>query len=96
MIKKFLILILFFYFMVLLQASFLFGFPLVVIAVVLVNIFYRRFSFEAGIISAFIGGFFLDIFSSGILGFWVLMLLILSFCLQIILKKYVRAPVFKT
>ena len=96
MIKNILFLFLFFYLLILIQTTLLFNFPLVIIAVVFLNIFYRKADFDAGIASAFIGGFFLDIFSSGILGFWTLILLVLSFCFQLIFKKYVRTPFFKT
>ena len=96
MIKKALFLILFFYFLVLLQTTLFFGLPLVVIAVVVINIFQKKSGFDSGILSAFIGGFFLDVFSSGLLGIWVIILVFASFFIQLISKKYVRAPFFKT
>jgi cell shape-determining protein MreD len=95
MIKKFLLLILFFYSLILIQTTLLFGLPLIIIAVVLINIFQRSADCHTGMVSAFIGGFFLDIFSFGILGTWVLILLAVSFCIQLILKKYVRTSIFK-
>jgi len=96
MIKKILLLILLFYFLILLQTTLFFNLPLVIIAVILINIFYRKVGFDTAMVSAFVGGFFLDIFSSGLLGIWVLILMAVSFCLQLILQKYVRPPVFKT
>lgn len=96
MIKRILLLILLFYVLVLLQTAVLFNFPLVIIAVVLINVFYNKESFSAGIASAFIGGFFLDIFSSGTLGIWTLILVASSCCFQLIFKKYVRTSLFKT
>lgn len=96
MIKNLLLLALLFYVLILVQTTILLGFPLVIIAVVFINIFYRKTGSNAGIYSAFLGGLFLDIFSSGILGFWVLILLVPSFCFRLILNKYVRTPVFKT
>jgi len=95
MIKHVLFLILFFFALVLIQSTLLFGLPLIIIAVVLINIFYRKANFDNGIAGAFIGGFFLDIFSSGLLGVWVVILLVLSFLVQTIFKKYVRKPFFK-
>jgi len=95
MIIKILLLILFFYLLALFQTTLLFGLPVIIIAVILINIFYRKAGFDAGMISAFFGGFFLDIFSSGLLGIWVLIMLVISFCIQLILQKYVRTPFFK-
>ena len=96
MIKKFLLLILLFYVLVLLQTSFLFNLPLVIIAVIIINISYKGADFDIGTASAFIGGFFLDVFSSGLLGIWVLILLAAAFIIQLVSKKYVRATLFKT
>ena len=89
-----------FYFLTLLQSSFFPHFPfghwlnLVLIAVVLINLFTPHHSWW-GVISAFFGGFFLDIFSEKFFGFWVLLLLAASILIKFILKKYVRFPVFR-
>jgi len=96
MIKKLLLLTLFFYILILLQTSLLFNFPLVIIAVIIINIFYKGADFDIGTASAFIGGFFLDVFSSGLLGIWVLILSAAAFIIQLVSKKYVRTTLFKT
>lgn len=44
---------------------------------------------------AIFGGFFSDIFSSGIIGLRVLILLSVSFFLKFVFKKYGMAPSFK-
>ncbi|MDP3991119.1 MAG: rod shape-determining protein MreD [Candidatus Nealsonbacteria bacterium] len=99
MLGKILILALFFYFLVLLQTSFLvhfriFGFALnfVFIAVVLINIFEKPQKYS-GMAAAFIGGLFLDIFSAGVIGFNVLILVVLAFLLKTFFKKYVRLSI---
>jgi len=107
MLKKILILILPFYFLVLLQTSFLVHFSIssgwwvgwspnfILLAVILINFFTPDHSeLWWGVGSAFIGGFFLDIFSSSPIGFNVLILVALAFFIKIILKRYVRIPAF--
>jgi rod shape-determining protein MreD len=98
--KKFLILILSFYILALFQTSFLvhFGFldvlNFILIATILINLFENPQK-NLGITSAFIGGFFLDIFSENFLGFWILILLATSIFIKFILRKYVRIPIVK-
>ena len=99
MIKRFLILIAGFYFLALLQTSFFIHFPLaglvpnfILISVFLINILEKPQK-NAGIFAGFIGGFFLDIFSSNPIGFYALILLGLSLLTKIIFRKYVWAPV---
>lgn len=99
--RKILILIIFLYILVLLQTSFLpyfyiFGLlpNLVLITVILINLFEKQQE-NLGIFSAFIGGFFLDIFSKGFLGinfigFNILILLGIAIFIKFILKSYVR------
>ena len=101
MLKKILILILPFYFLALLQSSFLIHFNIsgiipnfILLAVILINFFTPTPNFGVGVGSAFIGGFFLDIFSSSPIGFNVLILVALAFFIKIILKRYVRIPAF--
>jgi len=64
---------------------------LILIAVVLINLFERSKNYS-GVYAAFIGGFFLDIFSSGMIGFDVLILLGTAILIKIILRKYVWVP----
>jgi len=98
MIKRFLILIVGFYFLALLQTSFFIHFPLaglvpnfILISVFLINVLEKPQK-SSGIFAGFIGGFFLDIFSSNPIGFYALILLGLSFSIKIIFKKYVWEP----
>lgn len=98
--KKTLLLIIFFYILVLLQTSFLAHFHiwgavpnLVVIIVILINLFEKPQE-NSGIFSAVIGGFFLDIFSSHFIGFYILILVGLSLFIKFVFKKYVR-PVIR-
>lgn len=99
MIKRLLILIAGFYFLALLQTSFFIHFPLaglvpnfILISVFLINVLEKPQK-SAGILAGFIGGFFLDIFSSNPIGFYALILLGLSLLIKIIFRKYVWAPV---
>lgn len=94
--KKILILIIFFYILILFQTSFLIHFPilglipnLVLISVILLNLFEKPQNYS-GYFSAFIGGFFLDIFSENFIGFYVLISLGLAVFIKLILKRYVR------
>jgi len=45
---------------------------------------------KTGLISALIGGFFLDIFSSYFFGFYILISLVIAFFIKLVVKKYVR------
>jgi rod shape-determining protein MreD len=105
--KKILILIPVFYILALFQTSFLIHFNiflggdffgwilnLVLIAVILITVFENPEK-STGIFSAFIGGFFLDIFSENFIGFHVLILLTLVFLIKFIFKKYVRTPLIR-
>ena len=47
---------------------------------------------NSGIFGAIFGGFFLDIFSSGPIGFQILILLSISIFIRLILKRYGRIP----
>lgn len=101
MVKKILILILFFYILVLLQTSFLVHFNikgivpnLVLVSVILINFFEKPKEY-LGFLSAIIGGFFLDVFSENFIGFYILILVGLAIFIKFILKKYVRTPIIK-
>lgn len=102
--KKILILALFFYFLVISQTSFLIHFDifwsgflapsLILITAVFLN-FFESSKETSGLFIAFIGGFFLDIFSGEFLGInffglWILISIITSLFIKFILKKYVR------
>ena len=99
--KKILFLTLILYILVLLQSSFLVHFSLfgivpnlVMILVVLLNLLEKdREFFSLGLLAAFIGGFFLDIFSIRIIGFYILILVILALFIKIIIRKHVRIPI---
>jgi len=104
--KRILIIIPLFYVLVLLQTSFLnhFGvfsggfkdwaFNLILIAVILINLFEGPEE-NFGILSAFLGGFFLDIFSEHFIGFYVLILIGLALFIKLIFKRYVRIPIIE-
>ncbi len=95
MIKKVLIIIIFFYFLALLQTSFLVHFNIfniipnfVFLAVVLINLFEPQEG-KTGFLSAFVGGFFLDIWSSQFFGLEILILMAVTIFIKLIIKKYV-------
>ena len=100
--KKILVLILFFYFLILVQTSFLVHFDVflgkfresvpILIAVVLINLFESEAKF-LGIFSALIGGLFLDIFSENFFGFYIMTALGISLFIKFVLKKYVQPVV---
>lgn len=91
MIKQVLLILIVFYFLALMQTS-LFIPNFILISVILVNVFEKPQK-NTGILAGFIGGFFLDIFSSNLIGFYVLILLALSILIKIIFRKYVWAPI---
>ena len=104
--KKILILIPFFYILTLFQTSFFIHFNiflgggflgwalnLILIAVILITVFDPHTKIGVG--AAFIGGFFLDIFSENFIGFHILILVILAFFIKFILRRYVRIPIIK-
>ena len=98
MIRRILILTLFFYLLALLQTSFLVHFRMlgfvpniIFIAVILINLFEKPKKYS-GLYAGFIGGLFLDIFSSAFIGFYMLILIAVSLFIKIILRKYVWAP----
>jgi len=98
MIKKILISIIIFYFFVLLQTSFLVHFSIwgiipnfILILVIFWNFFENSKKF-LGLHNALIGGFFLDIFSNRIIGFYILILLAVAVFIKLVIKKHVRIP----
>jgi len=98
MVKKILFYFFLFYFLILFQTSFLIHFwitfNLILILVIFLNLIEKPEK-EDGVISAFFGGFFLDIFSEKVIGFHILILISLAIFLKLIFKKYVRIPTFK-
>ena len=96
---KIILVLIIFYFLVLFQASFLTHFHifetipnLIFISAILINLLEPPRSYF-GIFPALAGGFFLDIFSTSIIGKNVLILVGLAIFIKIILIKYVRNPV---
>lgn len=86
--------------MVLFQTSFLISFnflnkipSLILIFVILLNLFEEKEK-NSGIISAFLGGFFWDIFSTAYIGFHIIFLFLLAIFIKFILKKQFQ-PVIK-
>ncbi len=104
MFKKFLLLVLGLYFLTLLQTSFSVFFDvrgmvpnLVFIAVIFLNLFTSS-RFWWGEISAFVGGFYLDVFSFSVTGFFGLYTLILvssALFIRFVFKRHVKIPVIK-
>ena len=83
-----------FYFLLLLQTSFLVHFvpflpSLILIIVLLINLFEDEKK-NFGMITAFIGGFFLDVFSENYIGFHILILFLLSILIKLVLKNYLQ------
>lgn len=101
MFKKILISIIILYFLVLLQASFFVHFAiwgvfpdLVLILIIIWNVFEKPKNY-LGLYIAFIGGFFLDIFSSSFIGYNILILMVLIILIKLIFRRYVRVPFFE-
>ena len=96
MIKKILILVIIFYILVLFQSSFLVHFPMagvvpnLVFILIVLLIFFEGTKKNTAIVSAFIGGFFLDVFSGKFIGFYILIFLGLSILIKFLLRKYLR------
>ncbi|KPJ56926.1 hypothetical protein AMJ49_03340 [Parcubacteria bacterium DG_74_2] len=111
MVKEISILILIFYFLAILQSSFLphflksdsflnpvvrffyHGVNLPLLAMVLIS-FFLALEKKLIFFSAFLAGFFLDLFSTKFFGFWTLISFSLLFLTEII-KKHVRIPFIK-
>lgn len=98
MIKKILISIVVFYFLVLLQTSFLVHFNILGVVPNLALIlaafwnFFEKTKNYFGLYNAFLAGFFLDIFSQRPFGFYILILLTLAIFLKFFIRKYVQVP----
>ncbi len=98
MLKALIFIILLFYIFALLQTSFLvylniFGIipNLILISVILINLFQKKENYS-GIIYAAVGGFFLDVFSSHLIIFEILIMVLVAIFIKLIVKSYVRIP----
>lgn len=80
-------LIVFLYVLVLVQASWGFVPNFVLMSVVLINLL-EKYRDESGIVAAFLGGFFLDIFSGRFFGFWIIITLAPAIFIKYFLKNY--------
>ena len=94
MILKIIVTFFSFYFLTLLQTSFLvhlvpFLPNLILIIVLLINLFEDEKE-NFGMITAFIGGFFLDVFSENYIGFHIIILFLLSILIKLVLKNYLQ------
>jgi rod shape-determining protein MreD len=101
MIKKLLISIILFYFLALIQASFMphfaiYGivFNILLLVIIILNIFESSENY-LGLYDAIIAGFFLDIFSNSFIGFNILILLTIAVLLKFFFRRYVRIPFTK-
>lgn len=100
---KIIICILGLYFLSVLQTSFLVHFRiwgfipnLVILLIAIFGLLEKTESiFSRGIFLAFIGGFFLDLYSSHFFGFYTLISVFMVVAIKIILKRYVRIPFAK-
>jgi len=102
MVKNILILLLAFYILALFQTSFLVHFNIsgiipniIFILVIIINIFEKPEK-KTGFSAAFIGGFFLDVFSSHPIGFNILILFSATLFIKVILRRYVRIPFLRS
>ncbi len=97
MTKNFILLIIIFYFLTLFQASFFIHLNLVLGVVILINLFEKPED-KVGLLAAFLGGIFLDIFSISndlFFGFYTLISIIISLFIKLTLKRHVRIPIAK-
>lgn len=90
-----------FFFLSVFQASFLphlriAGFSLnAVLLLVCILSFAGEESLEASVETGVIGGIFLDMFSSGFFGQWVLISIFLALFSHFFIRRYARIPVFQ-
>lgn len=94
--KQFLYIILI-YLTVILESSFFpyfFHYNISILLIIFINI-YESPKKYFGIMAAFLGGFFLDIFSAKFFGYYLLLLLLFSIFFKIIVKKNVYIPFTK-
>jgi len=103
MVKKTIISVIIFFFLAVFQTSFFAHFNFwgtalnfVIIAILIINLLEEKKN-KLGLVCAFSGGFFLDVFSlsGGIFGLYVLICLLIAFFIKFILKRYVQIPTIK-
>ena len=94
--KKIIVLSLIFYFLVVFQNSFLVHFKFLnflpslgIIFLIFLNIFEKPQE-KSALITSFVSGFLLDIFSSKPFGFYTLIFLSISLIMKLVIKKYLR------
>lgn len=101
--KKIITLFLGFYILSLFQTSFLvhfcfvageWGLNIISISVIIINLLEKP-NESLGVFAAIWGGFFWDMFSSNLIGFHILFLVLISILIKTILKRYVRFPIEK-
>ena len=101
MIKTIFLIFFIFYILALIETGFLINsriifFNFILIMVILIN--FLNFSYQEKLISTFLAGFFLDVFSLtnpiNFFGFYILILLAGFYVLKIISQKYVRLSFF--
>jgi hypothetical protein len=95
MVKKILIFFFLSYFLVLLEGSFLFHFPILnkIPLLLILTIFYNLFEKRGknfGISLAFFSGFFEGVFSFRSISLYILIFLILAIFIKFLLKKYLQ------
>ena len=103
MIKKIIFLLFLFYILTLVQTSFWIYFSfkgmtfnLVLLLIIIISLFAQERWFA--IASAFIGGFYLDVFSFSLtrfFGFYTLISVGLAFFIRLVIRKYVQFPIVK-
>ena len=82
------------YFLILLQESFFVHFfpylpNIVLVMICLINLLEERKD-NFGIYLSLIGGFFLDVFSESVFGFYITTLILASFFIKIVFKNYIQ------
>jgi len=95
--KKILLLFIIFYFLILIQTTFLFKVflpNLVLISVIIINLIEEKNKLS-GIYFAFFGSLLLDIFSENFFGYYTLISTTIAIFITYGIKNYVRIPHFK-
>lgn len=97
--KKTIFFFIVFYVLALVQVSFFAHFPsfngipnILIVFVFLLNLFENADS-RVGMFVACVAGFFLDVFSQGIFGFWIGMLFAGALLIKLLKRNYVRLPI---
>jgi len=93
MIKKVVSIVFLLYLLAMLQTSFFVHFfdyipNLILIVIILVNLFEKEESYF-GVFTAFVGGFYLDIFSGRFFGLYFLLSFLISLFIKLVIKDYI-------